>query len=108
MGDTSTYTDDTLRRMTDRAVCAEANLEASEDNIASLVESLGFENGDGGPMIEDVEERICKLMTLAQRLVRLDDPTDPAGVVDRQTVTLTALIDQAKSALGIQEGGSGE
>jgi len=82
-----------------------ANFEASEDNIGVLVEALGFETGDGGPMLEDVEERAGKLATLAQRLNRLGDPSDPGGVEDRRTVTLTALIDQARSALGVEKDG---
>lgn len=83
------------------------NFEASEDNIGMLVEALGFETGDGGPMLENVEERAFRLASLARRLVRMGDAGDPEGVEDRRRVTLTHLINEAGSALGIQEGGTG-
>lgn len=48
-----------------------------------------------------IEERIEELRSLAQRLVDMDDPR---GSSDRQTITLDALIEQARAALD----GSGE
>lgn len=39
------------------------------------------------------------LRALAERLVSFDDPDNPAGLEDRRSVTLTALIEQARSAL---------
>jgi hypothetical protein len=39
------------------------------------------------------------LRAFAHRLIRLDDPADTAGVVDRQTITLNEIIKGARQAL---------
>lgn len=46
-----------------------------------------------------VEEQRERLEAFARWIVAMDDPENLAGRVDRQTVTLTKIVDRAREAL---------
>ncbi len=70
-------------------------------DVTRLIERYDArQRGDAGARDYRLDHTtLRRLVTLAQRLVALDDPADPSGIADRRRVSLTDLIEQAREAL---------
>lgn len=74
----------------------------TNDRVAELereLELLARYAGSQANALRAEVRRGVRCRSLALRLARMGEPTDPVGVVDRRTVTLTELVDAAIAAL---------
>jgi hypothetical protein len=86
-----------------------ADANAAAASVTARAKTLGLQlgnrprYGDGKTEIVMTAETAAKLldaMNLARWLVSMDDTEDPAGMAERRSVTLTAIINRAAAVLG--------
>jgi hypothetical protein len=90
-----------------------AAANAAAASVTARAKTLGLRlgnrprHGDGKTeivMTAEVAAKLLDAMNLARWLVSMDDTEDLAGLAERRSVTLTAIINRARGVLGEQEG----